>query len=78
MKNIFYFPFNALSMILRYLRFSPDFSVHIEKGLDKRANVNFTIYDVLNWDTNNYGTHIAQYFKKWRQWDFEIWLVNRI
>ena len=47
MKNIFYFPFNALSMILRYLRFSPDFSVHIEKGLDKKANVNFKIYDVL-------------------------------
>ena len=47
MKNIFYFPFNALSMILSYLRFSPDFSVHIEKGLNKKANVNFTIYDVL-------------------------------
>ena len=47
MKNIFYFPFNALSMILRYLRFSPDFSKKKKKGLDKKANVNFTIYDVL-------------------------------
>ena len=26
--------------------------------------VNFKIYDVTYWETNNYNTHIAQYLKK--------------
>ena len=26
--------------------------------------VNLKIYDVINWETNNYNTHIAQYLKK--------------
>ena len=40
--------------------------------------VNFKIYDTVNWITNNYNTHIAQYLKKERQSRNEIWSVNRI
>ena len=38
---------------LRYLNFCPDFFGHEGKQLD-----------VLNWEANNYKTHIAQYLKK--------------
>ena len=34
------------------------------KQLNKKAQFNFKIYDVTNWETNNYNTHIAQYLKK--------------
>ena len=40
--------------------------------------VNFKIYDVTDWAANNYNTHIAQYFKKLRQPNNEIWLINRV
>ena len=49
---------------------------YVEKRLDKM--VNFKIYDVTDWTTNNWNTHIAQYLKKQRQTDNEIWSVNRI
>ena len=39
--------------------------------------VNFKIYDVTTWLTNNCNTHIAQYLTKERQSDNEIWSVNR-
>ena len=38
-----------------------------------KAKVNFKIYDVTDWTTNNYNTHIAQYLKKQSQSDNEIW-----
>ena len=37
---------------------------YIEKRLEKMAKVNFKIYDVTDWTTNNYDTYIAQYLKK--------------
>ena len=40
--------------------------------------VNFKIYDVTEWTTNNYNTHNAQYLKKLRQPDNEIWSADRI
>ena len=51
---------------------------HVGKWLDKKAKVNFKLYDVRNWETNNYNAHIAHYLKKYRQSDIEIWSVNRI
>ena len=50
--------------LLRYLDFCPDFFSQVGKRLDKKANVNFRIDDVINWYTNNYDTHIAKFFKK--------------
>ena len=41
-----------------------DKSCHVCKRLDKKAKVNFKIYNVANWITNNYNTHIARYLKK--------------
>ena len=29
-----------------------------------KAMVNVKIYDVINWEANNYNTHITQYLKK--------------
>ena len=34
--------------------------------------------DVTVWLRNSRNTHIAQYFKKWRQSDNEIWSFNRM
>ena len=40
--------------------------------------VNFKMYDVTDWTSDIYNTHIAQYLKKQGQPATEIWLVNRI
>ena len=47
--------------ILRYLSFVTDFFDYVQKQLDKEAKVNFKIYDVTYWTTNNYNPHIPQY-----------------
>ena len=64
MKNAFCFILKALFILeiftfLRYLLFG-----YVEKRLDKKAMVNFKIYDVADWATNNYNTHITQYVTK--------------
>ena len=50
-----------LFSLLRFLNFCPDFFGHVGKRFDKKAKVNFKIYDVINWETNKYNTHIAQH-----------------
>ena len=55
-ENVFYFS------LLRYFDFYRDFLVVQKNGLLRK--VNFKIYDVINRETNNYNTHIAQYLKK--------------
>ena len=35
----------------------------VGKRLDKETRVNFQIYDVKDWPTNNYNTNITQYLK---------------
>ena len=49
---------------LRYLGFCLDFCGHVEKRLDKKAKVNFRIYDIRDCITNIYIKYIAQYLKK--------------
>ena len=44
--------------------FCRDILVYVLKQLDKKAIVNFKIYEVTEWTTNNCNTHIAQYLKK--------------
>ena len=46
MKNAFYFILKAL-LIVRFLNFCPQFLGHVEKELDKKAKVNFKIYDII-------------------------------
>ena len=45
-----------LVSLQRYLNFCPDFFAHAWKQFDKKANLNFKIYDVINWEANNYNT----------------------
>ena len=47
---------------LRCFIFCPDFFGHVGKRFGKKANVNFKIYDVINWETS-YKSNIAQYLK---------------
>ena len=62
-KNGFYF---ALKVLFIYEIFQFLFRIfgHIGKRLDKKAKVNFRIYDATNLITNRYNTHIARYLKK--------------
>ena len=52
----------------RYLSFRLD----LFERLDKKNMVNFKFYDITAWITNNFNTHIAQYFKTSWQSDNEI------
>ena len=59
MKNGFYLTLKAL-FVLRLFKFlSWPFG-----RLDLKDKVNFKIYDVTTWLTNNCNTHIAQYLEK--------------
>ena len=58
MENAFYFMLNALFILEIFTFFLS------RKMVDKKAIVNFKIYDVTDWTTNNYNTHVTQYFKK--------------
>ena len=57
MKNAFYFTSKALSVSV-YLSFCHDFLVMQKKRLDKNDKVNFKIYDVTTWLTNNCNIYI--------------------
>ena len=50
--------------VLKILKFlSRPFS-NVGKRLDKKAKVNFKIYDTTDWETNNSNTHNTQFLKK--------------
>ena len=63
MKNDFYFTLKAL-LVLKIVKFLSSIFGHVEKRLDQKDKVNFKIYDVTTWLTNNCNTHIDQYLKK--------------
>ena len=63
MKNAFYFMLKAL-FVLEIFKFFFWCFGYVEKRLHKKAKVNFKIYDVTDWTTNNYNTDIVQYLKK--------------
>ena len=71
MKNV-----KSLSF-LRHLTSCRYFLV-IKKRRVKKAEANCKIYDVINWETNNYNTHNVQYPKKSRESDNGISSVSRI
>ena len=62
-KNVFYFIVKAL-FILKIFKFFRAFFGDVGKRLDKRTNDSFKIYEIINWEVNNYNTHIAKYLKK--------------
>lgn len=59
-KNACYIIEKAFFVLLRYSDFCPDFFGHIGKRLNKKAGINFIIYDVTKLEKNNYNTDIAQ------------------
>ena len=63
MKNAFYFMLKPL-FVLEIFKFLFWCFGYVEKRLQKKAKVNFKIYDVTDWTTNNYNTDIVQYLKK--------------
>ena len=63
MKNDFFFMLKALFVLKIFILLSRLFG-YIRKRFDKEAMVNFKIYVVRDWTTNNYNTHITQYLKK--------------
>ena len=62
MINIF-ISSEKLFSFLRF-HFCLDFFGYIKKWLDKKAKVNFEIYDVTNLNTNNYNKSIVRYLDK--------------
>ena len=63
MKNVFYFILKAL-FVLKIFTFFVLILVMWKKRFDLKDKVNFKIYDVTTWFTNNYNKHIAQYHTK--------------
>ena len=63
MKNAFCFILNALFFLKRF-KLCLEFFGHVGKLLDKKAKLNFKIYDIINWKTNSYNSHIPQSLKK--------------
>ena len=64
LNMMFFISSEKLFSFLRYSQFCPDFFSYIGKQLDRKAKVNFKIYDVTNWNTKSYNKHIARYLKK--------------
>ena len=58
MKDAFYFTFKSL---LKIFTFWSRLFGHVEKQLDQRNKVNYKIYDVATWETNNYKAYIGKY-----------------
>ena len=52
----------GLFAFLRYLHFCLDFFAQGRKWFDKKAKINFKIYDLTNWNTNN--EHIVKVIEK--------------
>ena len=63
MKNGFYFTLKAL-FILEIHKFLSWLFEQVEKLFDQKDKVNFKIYDVTTWLTNNCNTQITQYLMK--------------
>ena len=56
-KNIFYFVLKTLFVLEIFTFLSLPFG-YVEQQLDKEGMVDFKTYNVTNWPTLNYNTHI--------------------
>ena len=61
-KKAFYFTLIVL-FVPEIFKFLFTISGHVGKRLDKKAIVNFKMYDVTNWITSDYNTHVARYLR---------------
>ena len=76
MKSDFYLILKTL-FVLVILTFLSHLFGYVLKRHDKKAKVNFNIYYVADWTTNNYNPHIVSYLKKKRQSGNGIWSVDK-
>ena len=76
MKSAFYFMLKALFVLEIFTFFVLTF--FYRKWSLKKAMVIFKIYDITEWTTNNYNTHIVHYLKKQWKADNDIWSANGI
>ena len=58
MKNN-YFTLKSL-FVLKTLKYLCQVFGHVQTRTDQKAKINFKIYDVINWETNNYNIEITQ------------------
>ena len=66
MKNAFYLMLKALFVLEIFTLFG-----YVEKRLDNKADVNYKIYDVTDWATNNYNIFLNIWRSKGNQkWKF--------
>ena len=63
MKNACYFTSKAL-FVLKIFKLLSRLFGHVSKRLDQNDKVNFKLYYVTAWLTNNCNTHITQYLEK--------------
>ena len=77
MKNAFYYMIKAL-FALEILTFLSRLFGYVRKQLDEKVMVNLKVYDVTDWTTNSYNTHIPQYLKKESKSGNEIWSVSEV
>ena len=63
MKNGFYCTSKSV-FVLKVSGFLSCPFVHVAKRLDEKDKVNFKIYEVTAWLTNNCNTHSMQYLEK--------------
>ena len=75
---LFISPHKEALLILKTYRFLPWHFDHVEKQFDEKDKINFKIYDVTTWETNNCNAHVDHYLKNVRQSGSEVWSVNRI
>ena len=79
MKEGFQFMLKALSLLKKNLSFCPNFFDHVRKQLDKKAKLNFKIYDVTEWTINNCNTQFPNILKSIvNQTNNEISSVNEV
>ena len=63
MKNAFYFMLKAL-FVLEIFSFLSWLFGYVKERFDKKTVVNFKIYDVTDWTTDNCNTYVTLYLKK--------------
>ena len=56
----FYFTVKALFLRKKFSSFCTDIFGHVERRRDKKDKVSFKVYDIINWETIDYNTHVAQ------------------
>ena len=78
MKNVFFLFYLKSSFCSHGIQILVLTFGDVEKRFDEKVKVNFKIYDVTTYFTNNCNMHIDRYLKNQRQPDNEIWSVNRI